>query len=52
MEEKLYNYLMVTCGMHLLEVVPDHHGAVLLLVQTVHHNSAGGEENIKRFFCR
>ena len=39
-------------GVHLLEVVPDHHGAVVLLVQTVHHNSAGGEENTKRFFCR
>ena len=39
-------------GVHLLEVVPDHHGAVLLLVQTVHHNSAVGEKNTKWFFCR
>ena len=37
-------------GVHPLEVVPDHHGAVLLLLQTVHHNSAGGEKNTKRFF--
>ena len=39
-------------GVHLLEIVPDHHGAVLLLVKTVHHNSAGEEENTKRFFCK
>ena len=39
-------------GVHPLEVVPDHHGAVLLLVKTVHHNSAGEEENTKRFFCK
>ena len=39
-------------GVHLLEIVPDHHGAVLLLVETVHYNSAGGEKNTKRFFCR
>ena len=32
-------------GVHPLEVVPDHHGAVLLLVKTVHHNSAGEEDN-------
>ena len=39
-------------GVHLLEIVPDHHGAVVLLVKTVHHNSAGEEENTKRFFCK
>ena len=38
-------------GVHPLEVVPDHHGAVVLLVQTVHHNSAGGEENTKGSFA-
>ena len=39
-------------GVHLLEIVPDHHGAVLLLVETVHYNSAGGAKNTKWFFCR
>ena len=29
-------------GVHLLEVAPDHHGGVLLVVQASDHQGAGG----------